>query len=122
MHWINTFRKPRAVVENEIFSTDMTDLTFSHSVTKKVKSYGGWTIYLFMVVRLFGCLVLFTLSVNSFLGCQRNHHPGVIDTVFKHLIIRCPEGLVTITSVNHFPSISSVIIPKVMDNSSSTAL
>ena len=118
MHWINTSRKPRAVVENEIISTDTMDLTFSNSV---MKSYGEWTIYLFMVARLLACFVLFALSVNSFLGCQRNHHPGVIDTVFKHLI-RCPEGLVTITLVNHFPSISSVIIPKVMDNYSSTAL
>ena len=98
MHWINTFRKPRTVIENEIVSTDMTDLTFSDSVTKRVKSYGGWMIYLFMVARLFGCLVLFALSVNSFLGCQRNHHPGV----FSDNFIVCPDSLITITFVNHF--------------------
>ena len=96
VHWINTFRKPRGVVETELSLTDTTASTFWHSLKKKVKSYGGWTIYLFMVARLSGCLVLFALSVNSLLRRQEND-PGVIDTVFKR-----PEVLITVTFVNPF--------------------
>jgi hypothetical protein len=121
LHWINTFRKPRVIIEFESSVTDPMTSTFSHSVRKKVKSYGGWTIFLFMVARLVGCLALFVLSMSSFLGCQRNH-PGVVDTVSKHLIMGCPEGLMTLTFVNSFPSFSSVITPKATHNSSSTAL
>ena len=102
LHWINTFRKPGSVIESESL-TDTMASTFSHSLKKKVKSHGGWTIYLFMVARLFGSLVLFALSVNSLLRCQINH-PGV-DTVSKHLFVGCPEGFMTLTFVNPFPSL-----------------
>ena len=103
LHWINTFRKPGSVIESEPSLTDATASTFSHSLKKKVKSHGGWTIYLFMVARLFGCLVLFALSVNSLLRCQKNY-PGV-DTIFKHFV-GCPEVFMTLTLVNPFPSFS----------------
>jgi hypothetical protein len=105
LHWINTFRKPGSVIES-----DTTTSTFSDSLKKKVKSHGGWTIYLFMLARLFGCLVLFALSVNSSLRCQK-----------KHLFFGCSEGFMTVTFVNPFPSFSVVIIPEIM-NSSSIAL
>ena len=118
LHWINTFRKPGSVIESESSLTDTMSSTFSHSLKKKVKSHGGWTIYLFMVARLFGCLVLFALSVNSLLRCQKNH-PGV-DTVFKHLFVGCPECFMTLTFVNPFPPFSFVI-PDIMVDSSSTA-
>ena len=95
LHSINTFRKP--VIETEPSLTDSTTSTFSHSLKKKIKSFGGWTIYLFMVARLFGCLVLFTLSVNSLLRCLKNH--SIVDT---HLFVGCPEGLTTLTFVNSF--------------------
>ena len=120
LHSINTFRKHGSVIETEPSLTDTMASTFSHSLKKMVKSLGGWTIYLFMVARLFGCLVLFALSVNSLLRCQKNH-PGV-DIVFKHLFVGCPEGFMTLTFVNPFPSFSSVIIPDTMIDSSSTAL
>ena len=95
--------------------------TFSHSLKEKAKSHGGWTIYLFMVARLFGCLVLFALSVNSLLlKCQKNH-PGV-DSVFKHLFVECPEGFLTLTFVNPIPFDLFATIPDVMINSSFTAL
>ena len=100
LYWINTLRKPGSVIESESSLTDTMASTFSHSLKKKVKSHGGWTIYLFMVARLFGCLVLFALSVNSLLGCQKNH-PGV-HTVFRHLFVMCPEGFMTLTFVNLF--------------------
>jgi hypothetical protein len=116
--WINTFRKPGSVVESDSL-TDTMASSFSDSLKKKVKSLGGWTVYLFMLARLFGCLALFALSVNSLLRCQKNH-PGV-DTVFKHLFFGCPEGFVTLTFVNHFPSCSFVVISDIM-NSSSIAL
>jgi len=99
LYWVDTVRKPDSVVDTESSLADTMASTFSHSVKKKVRSHGGWTIYLFMVARLFGCLVLFTLSVNSFLGCQRNH-PGVVDTVSKHLSVGCPEVLMTVPFVN----------------------
>jgi hypothetical protein len=114
LHSINTFRKPG---ETEPSLTDTTTSTFSHSLKKKIESLGGWTIYLFMVARLFGCLVLFALSVNSLLRCQKNH-PGV-DT---HLFLGCPESFVTLTFVNSFLSFSFVIFPDFMIDSSSTAL
>ena len=121
LHWINAFRKSYSVIETEPNSlTDTTTSTFSRSLVKKVKSHGGWTIYLFMVARLFGCLVLLALSVNSLLRCKKNH-PGV-DTVFKHLYAGCSEGLMTLTFVNPFPSFSFVTIPDVKINSSFTAL
>ena len=121
LHWINTFRRPGPViqVETEPFLTDTTASTFSHSLKKKVKSHGGWTTYLFMVARLFGCLVLFALSVNSLLRCQRNH--SGVDTVFEHLFVACPESFMTLTFVNPFHSFSFVMIPDVMIDSSSTA-
>ena len=119
-HLINAFGKRGSVIETESSLTDTMAFTFLHSLKKRVISPGGWTIYLFMVARLFGCLVLFTLSVNSLLRCQKNH-PGV-DTVFKHLFVGCPEGFMTLTFVNPFPSFSSVIIPDTMIDSSSTAL
>jgi hypothetical protein len=99
LHWINILLKPGSVVETEPSLTDTMASTFSHSLKKRVKSHGGWTIYLFMVARLFGCLVLFALSVDSLLRCQKNH-PDV-DTVFKHLFV-CPEGSLTFTFVNPF--------------------
>ena len=94
MHRINTFPKTGSVVETESVSADAMASAFSHLVMEKVKSHGGWTIYLFMVARLFGCLVLFALSINFLLGCQRNHS-GVVDTVMD----RCPEILMTVTFV-----------------------
>ena len=118
LHWINTFRKPGSVINSET-EPSLTS-TFSHSLKKKVKSFGGWTIYLFMVARLFGSLVLFALSVNSLLRCQKNH-PGV-DTIFRHFFVGCPEGFMTLTFVNPFLLFSSVLIPDVMIYSSSTAL
>ena len=120
LHWINTFRKPYSVIETEPSLTDTTASTFSHSLEKKVKSLGGWTIYLFMVARLLGCLVLFALSVNSLLRCKKNH-PGV-DTVFKHFYAGCSEGLMTLTFVNPFPSFSFETLPDIMIDSSYTAL
>ena len=120
LHWINTFRKPDSVIETEPPLTDTMASTFSHSLKKKVKSFGGWTIYLFMVARLFGCLVLFALSVNSLLRCQKNH-PGA-NTVFKKTFRRVSEGFMTHTFVNPFPSIPIVTIPDVTIDSSSTAL
>ena len=98
LHAINAFRKFGSVIETEPSLTDTTASTYSHSLKKKIKSLGGWTIYLFMVARVFGCLLLFTLSVNSLLRCQKNH-PGV-DTVFKHLFVGCQEGFMTLTFVN----------------------
>ena len=110
LHWINAFRKPYSVIETEPNSlTDTTTSTFSHSLEKKVKSHGGWSIYLFMVARLFGCLFLLALSVNSLLRCQKNHLG--VDTVF-----------ITLTFVSPFPSFSFVTIPDVKINSSFTAL
>ena len=106
LHLINTFRKPGSVIETEPSLTDTIASTFLRSLKKKVKSLGGWTIYLFMVARLFGCLVLFALSVNSLLRCQKNHPDA--DTVFKHLFVGCPEGFMTLTFVNPFLSYSSV--------------
>ena len=120
LHWINTFRKPGSVIESDLSLTDTTASTFSHSLKKKVKSHGGWTIYLFMVARLFGCLVLFGLSVNSLLRCQKNHQG--VDTVFKNLFFGCPEGFMTLTFVNPLSSFSFVIIPDVTIDSSYTAL
>jgi hypothetical protein len=117
LHSINTFRKPGSVIETEPSLTDTTTSTFSHSLKRKIKSLGGWTIYLFMVARLFGCLALFTLSVNSLGRCQKNH-PGV-DT---HLFGGCPEGFLTLTFVNPFPLFSFVIFPDFMIDLSSTAL
>ena len=102
LRWIDTFRKPGSVIESESPLTEAS--TFSHSFKKKVKGHGGWTIYLFMVARLFGCFVLFALSVGSLLRCQKNY-PGV-DTVFKHLFVGCPESFMTLTFVNPFPSFS----------------
>ena len=99
LHSINTPRKPGSVIETEPSLTDTTATTFSHFL-KKIKDLGGWTIYLFMVARLFGCLLLFTLSVNSLLRCQKNH-PGV-DTGVKHLFFGCQEGFMTLTFVNSF--------------------
>jgi hypothetical protein len=120
LRWFNTFRKPGSVIESDSL-TDTTASTFSDSLKKKAKSHGGWTIYLFMLARLFGCLVLFALSVNSLLRCQKNH-PGV-DTVYKRLFFGCPEGFVTLTFVNPSSSFSFVMIPDIMiDDSSSTAL
>ena len=78
LHSINTFRKP--VIEIEPSLTDTTAFTFSRSLAK-IKSFGGWTIYLFMVARLFGCLLLFTFSIDSLLRCQKNH-PGVDTNLF----------------------------------------
>ena len=120
LHWINTFRKPSSVIETEPSLTDtMTPAgTFLRALKKKVKSHGGWTIYLFMVARLFGCLVLFALSVDSLLRCQKNHP----DVDFKHLFVGCPEGFMTPTFVNPFPSSSFETIPDIMIDSSSTAL
>ena len=118
LHWIITFRKPYPVIETEPSLIDTTTSTFSHSLKKKVKSHGGWTIYLFMVARLFGCLVLFALSVDSLLRCQKNHP----DVDFKHLFVGCPEGFMTPTFVNPFPSSSFETIPDIMIDSSSTAL
>ena len=119
LHWINAFRKPGSVIETEPLTDHMAS-TSSHFL-KKVKSYGGWTIYLFMVARLFGCLVLFALSVNSLLlKCQKNH-PGV-DSIFKHLFVGCPEGFLILTFVNPFPLFSFATILDVMIDSSSTAL
>jgi hypothetical protein len=90
LHSINTFRrKPGSVIEtepNSLTDSDSVTSTFSHSLKKVVKSHGGWTIYLFMIARLFGCLFLFALSVNS---CQKKNHPGFDD-----------EGFVTLTLVN----------------------
>ena len=120
LHWMNTFRKPGSVIESEPSLSDTMASTFSQSLKNKVKGHGGWTIYLFMVARLFGCLVLFALFVNSLLRCQKNH-PGV-DTVFKHLFVGCPEVFMTLTFVNPFPSFSFVIIPEVMIDSSFIAL
>ncbi|KAF8816575.1 hypothetical protein BYT27DRAFT_7127650, partial [Phlegmacium glaucopus] len=94
-HWISTSRQPGCVLEIEPL-VDATASTFSHSVKKKVKSHGGWTIYLFMVARLFGCLVLFALSVNSLLKCQRNHS-NIVGTLLKHLSVGCLEVLMTVT-------------------------
>ena len=120
LHWINTFRKPGSETEPSL--TDNMASTFSRSLKEKAKSHGGWTIYLFMVARLFGCLVLFALSVNSLLlKCQKNH-PGGVDTVFKHLFVGCPEGFLTLTFVNPFPLFSFATILDVMIDSSSTAL
>ena len=106
LHWINTFRKPGSVIETEPSLTDTMASTFLRALKKKVKSHGGWTIYLFMVARLFGSLILFALSVNSLLRCQKNH-PDV-DTVFKHLFVGCSETFTTFTFVNPFPSFSFV--------------
>ena len=78
------------MVESEQVLTDTTPSTCLHSVMKKVKSYGGWTIYLFMVARSFGCLILLALSVYSLLVSQRNH-PGVVE---------CPEVLMAVAVVN----------------------
>jgi hypothetical protein len=100
LHWINTFQKPGSVIESEPSLTDTMASTFSLSLKKKVKGHGGWTIYLFMVTRLFGCLVLFALSVHSLLRCQKNHSD--VDEVFKHLFVGCPEVFMTITFVNPF--------------------
>ena len=119
LHWINTLRNLDSVTETESSLTDTTVSTFSHSLKKKVKSHGGWTIYLFMVARLFGCLVLFALSVNSLLRRQKSH-PGV-DTVFKHFFVEYPEGFMTLTFVNPFLR-SLVTIPNFTIDSSSTAL
>jgi hypothetical protein len=94
LHSINTFRKPGSVIETEPSSMAS---TFSYSLKRKIKSLGGWTIYLFMVARLFGCLVLFTLSVNSLRRCE-NNRPGA-DT---HLFVGCSEGFMTLTFVNPF--------------------
>lgn len=120
LHSINSCRKPGFVTETEPSSADSTTSTFSHSLKKKIKSLGGWAIYLFMVARLFGCIVLFTLSVNSLLKCRKNH-PDV-ETVFKHLFVACPESFMTLTFVNPFPSFSFVMNPDFMIDSSSTAL
>ena len=109
LHWINTFRKPGSVIETEPSLTDTMASTFLPSLKRKVKFHGGWTIYMFMVARLFGCLVLFALSVNSLLRCQKNHLG--VDTVF-----------ITLTFVSPFPSFSFVTIPDVKINSSFTAL
>ena len=62
-----------------------------------------------MVARLFGCLVLLALSVNSLLRCQRSHLG--VDTAF-----------ITLTFVNPFPSFSFVTIPDVTVDSTFTAL
>ena len=125
LHWINTFRKSGSVIDSEpslteFLLTGTMASTFSHSLKKKVKNHGGWTIYLFMVARLFGCLVLFALSLNSLLRCERSH-PGV-GTVFKHLFVGCPEGFMTLTFVNTFPSFSFITIPDAMTDFSSIAL
>ena len=92
LHSINTFRKPGFVIETEPSLTDTMASTFSHSLKKKIKSLGGRTMYLFMVARLSGCLLLFALSLNSLLRCQKNHLG--VDTV------GCPEGFMTLTFVN----------------------
>ena len=120
LHWINTFQKPYPVIETEPALTDTTASTyeFSHSLKKNVKNLGGWTIYLFMVARLFGCLVLFALSLNSLLRCQKNHLG--VNAVSKHLFA-CPEGFMTLTFVNPSSSFSFETIPDVMIDSSSTA-
>ena len=102
LHWINTFRKPDSVIETEPSLTDTMASTFLHALKKKVKSHGGWTIYLFMVARLFGCLVLFALSVNSLLRCQKNHLG--LDTGFEHIFVGCSETFTTLTFVNALPS------------------
>ena len=96
LHSINTFRRPDSVIEPAPSLANTMASTFS--LKKMVKSQGGWTIYLFMVARLFGCLLLFALSVNSLLRCQKSH-PGV-NTVFKDLFVGCPEGFMTLTFVN----------------------
>ena len=119
LHWINAFRKPDSDTETEASLTDTMASTFLRSLKKKVKSLGGWTIYLFMVARLFGCLVLFALSVGSLLRRQKSH-PGV-DTVFKHFFVGCPEGFMTLTFVNPFLR-SLVTIPNFTIYSSSTAV
>ena len=120
LHWINTFQKPYPVIGTEPALTDTTASTyeFSHSLKKNVKNLGGWTIYLFMVARLFGCLVLFALSLNSLLRCQKNHLG--VNAVSKHLFA-CPEGFMTLTFVNPSSSFSFETIPDVMIDSSSTA-
>ena len=100
LHSINTFRKPGSVIETELSSTDTTVSTISHALKKKSLRVGGWTIYLFLVARLFGCLLLFALSVNSLLRCQKNYQG--VDSVFKYLLLACPEGLMTLTFVNPF--------------------
>ena len=115
LHSINIFRKPGSVFETEPL-TDTIATTFSHSFKKKIKSLGGLTIYLFMIARLLGCFLLFTLSVDSLLRCQKNH-PGV-DT---HLIIGCPEVFLTLTYVNPFFR-PLLIITDVVFDSSFTAL
>ena len=99
LHSINTFRKPEpdSVMEIEPSLNDTTASTFSHSIKKKIKSFGGWTIYLFMVARLFGCLLLFALSVGSLIRCQKNH-----PSVDRHLFVGCPEGFMAFTFVNLF--------------------
>ena len=90
LHWINTSWKPLSIIESEQVLTDPTPSTFLHSAMKKVKSYGGWTIYLFMVARFFGCFILLALSVYSLLVSQRNR-PDVVE---------CPEVLMIVTFVN----------------------
>lgn len=108
----NTFRKPGSVIETESALTDSDTVVspFLHSIKQKVKSHGGWTIYLFMMARLFGCFVLFALSVNSLLGCQRNHpDKDKVGIPFKHLFLGCPEALMTVTFVNPLSFILSYL-------------
>ena len=115
LHSINTFRKTGSEFET-VPLTDTIATTFPHSLKKKIKTFGGWTIYLFMIARLLGCFLLFTLSVSSLLRCQKNH-PGV-DT---HLFVGCPEVFLTLTFVNPFLR-PLLIIPDVVIDSSFTAL
>ncbi|KAF8799457.1 multidrug resistance-associated ABC transporter [Phlegmacium glaucopus] len=65
-----------------------------------------------MVARLFGCLVLFALSVKSLLGCQRNP-PGMIDTPFKNLFVGCPEAFMTVTFF--YSSVMAIVSVTVKD-------
>ncbi|KAF8799466.1 hypothetical protein BYT27DRAFT_7317211 [Phlegmacium glaucopus] len=116
LHWTNTFRKPGSgFVETELPLVDTMATTFSHSLNNKVKNHGGWTIYLFMVARLFGCLALFALSVKSLLACRGNQ-PGIVDrldTHFKHLFIWCPEAFMTVTFF--YSSVMAIVSVTVKD-------
>ncbi|KAF8811726.1 hypothetical protein BYT27DRAFT_7160557 [Phlegmacium glaucopus] len=70
-----------------------------------------------MVARLFGCLVLFALSVNSLLRCQRNHS-NIVGTHFKHLFVGCPEVLMTMTFF--YSSVMAIVAVTIKDWSVST--
>lgn len=69
-----------------------------------IQFHGGSTIFVFLLARLIGCLVLLSLSVLG--GCKSSSMDDFNRGVFWNLLsLECPESLMVLTYVS--PSLES---------------